>query len=71
MTDRFHPAVQQVVDVASRKGVTLDIRLLPATTHTVAQAAAALDVQLGQLVESLVFVAPRPNRRLVPVVCLV
>lgn len=71
MTDRFHPAVQQVVDVASRKGVALDIQLLPATTHTAAQAAAALDVQLGQIVKSLVFVALRPDGRVVPVVRLV
>lgn len=71
MTDLLHPAIQRVVDVASRKGVALDIRLMPATTHTAAEAAAALDAELGQIVKSLVFVAPRPDGRLVPVVCLV
>ena len=71
MTDLLHPAIQRVVEVASRKGVALDIRLMPATTHTAEEAAAALDAELGQIVKSLVFVAPRPDGRLIPVVCLV
>jgi len=71
VTDLLHPAIQRVVEVASRKGVALDIRLMPATTHTAEEAAAALDAELGQIVKSLVFVAPRPDGRLIPVVCLV
>jgi len=69
--DLSHPAIQRVVEVASRKGVVLDIRFLPATTHTAAEAAAAVEAELGQIVKSLVFVAPRPDGRLIPFVCLV
>jgi prolyl-tRNA editing enzyme YbaK/EbsC (Cys-tRNA(Pro) deacylase) len=71
MTDLSHPAIRRVVDVASRKGVALDIKLIPGSTHTAEAAAAAVDAELGQIVKSLVFVAPRPDGRLAPVVCLV
>lgn len=71
VTDLSHPAVQRVVEVASRKGVALDIRLMPDSTRTAEDAAAALDADLGQIVKSLVFVAPRPDGRLAPIVCLV
>ncbi|MGD0123390.1 MAG: YbaK/EbsC family protein [Candidatus Limnocylindrales bacterium] len=71
MTDISHPAIQRLVDIASRKGVTLDIRLMPDSTPTVEAAAAAVDADLGQIVKSLVFVADRPHGRLAPVVCLV
>ncbi len=71
MTELSHPAIQRVVEVASRKGVALDIRLLPNSTHSAEEAAAAVDAELGQIVKSLVFVAPRPEGRLVPIVCLV
>ncbi len=60
-----------MVDVASRKGVALDIRFMPDSTHTAEQAAAVVDVDLGQIVKSLVFVAPRPEGRLATIVCLV
>jgi prolyl-tRNA editing enzyme YbaK/EbsC (Cys-tRNA(Pro) deacylase) len=71
VTDLSHPAIKRVVEVASRKGVALDIRLVPDSTHTPEEIAAAVDGELGQIVKSLVFVAPRPDGRLVPVVCLV
>ena len=71
MTDLADPGIQRLVEVAARKGVTLDIRLMPASTHTADEAAAVVDAQLGQIVKSLVFVAPRPDSRLVPIVCLV
>jgi prolyl-tRNA editing enzyme YbaK/EbsC (Cys-tRNA(Pro) deacylase) len=71
VTDLSHPGIQRVVEVASRKGVALDIRLLPASTHTPEETAAILDAHIGQIVKSLVFVAPRPDGRLVPIVCLV
>jgi prolyl-tRNA editing enzyme YbaK/EbsC (Cys-tRNA(Pro) deacylase) len=71
MTDLSHAGIQRVVEVASRKGVELDIRLVPDSTHTPEEIAAAVDGELGQIVKSLVFVAPRPDGRLVPVVCLV
>lgn len=66
-----HPAIQRVVDVASRKGVTLDIRLMPDSAHTAEAVAAAVDAELGQIVKSLVFVTERPHGKLAPVVCLV
>ena len=71
MTEFSHPAIQRVVEVASRKGVALDIRLVPDSTHTAEEVAAAVDAELGQIVKCLVFVAPRPDGQLVPVVCLV
>jgi prolyl-tRNA editing enzyme YbaK/EbsC (Cys-tRNA(Pro) deacylase) len=71
VTDLSHPGIQRVIEVASRKGVTLDIQLMPDSTHTAAEAAAVVDAKVGQIVKSLVFVASRPEGRLQPVVCLV
>jgi prolyl-tRNA editing enzyme YbaK/EbsC (Cys-tRNA(Pro) deacylase) len=71
VTDLSHPGIQRVIEVASRKGVALDIRLMPETTHTAADAAAVVDADLGQIVKSIVFVAARPEGRLLPIVCLV
>ena len=53
-----HPAIQRVLDAAARKGVTLEVIQFDESTHTAAEAAAALDVELGQIVKSLVFVIP-------------
>ena len=39
--------------------------------RNVEEVAAAVDADAGQIVKSLVFVAPRPEGRLIPVVCLV
>jgi prolyl-tRNA editing enzyme YbaK/EbsC (Cys-tRNA(Pro) deacylase) len=44
---------------------------MPNSTHTAEDAAAALDSEVGQIVKSLVYVAPRPDGRLAPIVCLV
>lgn len=71
MADLSQPGIKRVVDAASRKGVTLDIRFMPETTHTAEEAAAAVDADLGQIVKSLVFVAPRPEGRLALLICLV
>jgi len=65
-----HPATQRVLEAAARKGVTLDIRVFPETTHTAADAAAAVGAELGQIVKSLVFVAPDGDG-LEPILCLV
>jgi prolyl-tRNA editing enzyme YbaK/EbsC (Cys-tRNA(Pro) deacylase) len=62
--------IQRVVDAASRKGVELDIRVFADSTHTAAEAAAAVGAELGQIVKSLVFVAARPEGD-VPLLCLV
>jgi Cys-tRNA(Pro) deacylase len=66
-----HPGVQRVLDAAARKGVTLDIRVFTESTHTAEEAAAAVGAELGQIVKSLVFVAPDDDAQLVPIVCLV
>jgi prolyl-tRNA editing enzyme YbaK/EbsC (Cys-tRNA(Pro) deacylase) len=71
MSDLSHPAIKRVVEVASRKGMALDIRLMPESTHTAEEAAAVVDAEIGQIVKSIVFVAPRPEGRLLPIVVLV
>jgi prolyl-tRNA editing enzyme YbaK/EbsC (Cys-tRNA(Pro) deacylase) len=65
------PAVRRVREAAARQGVTLDIVVFDESTHTAADAAAALRVELGQIVKSLVFVAPAGAGGLVPLICLV
>ena len=57
-----HPAVQRVLAAALRKGITLEIVSFDESTHTAEQAAAAVGAELGQIVKSLVFVAPRAGR---------
>ena len=57
MPSASHPAHQRVQDAAERKGVTLEIVLFSESTHTAADAAAAVGAELGQIVKSLVFVA--------------
>jgi prolyl-tRNA editing enzyme YbaK/EbsC (Cys-tRNA(Pro) deacylase) len=71
MTDLPNPGPQRLVEVASRKGVTLDIRTLPRAARTAAEAAMAIGADLGQMVRSVMLVAPRPGGRLLPIVCLV
>lgn len=66
-----HPAIQRVLDAAARKGVSLDIRVFEESTHTAAEAAAAVGAELGQIVKSLVFVAPNDDGGLEPILCLV
>jgi prolyl-tRNA editing enzyme YbaK/EbsC (Cys-tRNA(Pro) deacylase) len=66
-----HPGIQRVLDAAARKGVTLDIRVFAESTHTAEEAAAAVGAELGQIVKSLVFVAPDDDAELVPILCLV
>jgi prolyl-tRNA editing enzyme YbaK/EbsC (Cys-tRNA(Pro) deacylase) len=70
VTDLSSPAIQRVVGAAARKGVALDIRSLPHSVRTVEEAAAALGAEVGQIVKTHVFVAPRPANALAPVVCL-
>ena len=66
-----HPGIRRVLEAAARKGVVLDVTVFDQSTHTAADAAAALDVELGQIVKSLVFVAPGADGELEPIVCLV
>ena len=65
-----HPAVRRVVDAAARKGVTLEVTVFEESTHTAQEAAAAVGAELGQIVKSLVFVAPGDDG-LEPVLALI
>lgn len=65
------PAIQRVVDAAARRGVTLDVTVFDESTHTAAEAAAAVGAEIGQIVKSLVFVAPRQDAEPEPILCLV
>jgi prolyl-tRNA editing enzyme YbaK/EbsC (Cys-tRNA(Pro) deacylase) len=64
-------AIQRVLDAATRKGVTLEVTVFDQSTHTAEEAATALGAELGQIVKSLVFVAPADGGGLEPIVCLV
>jgi len=66
-----HPAVRRVLDAAARKGVTLEVVAFDESTHTAQDAATAVGADLGQIVKSLVFVAPHEDGRQEPIVCLV
>ena len=65
-----HVAIQRVRDAAERKGVSLDITVFDQSTHTAEEAAAAVGAELGQIVKSLVFVAPGDDGP-EPILCLV
>ena len=66
-----HPAIRRVVDAAARMAVTLEVTTFEESTHTAEEAARALGAELGQIVKSLVFVAPGPDGSTEPVLCLV
>lgn len=66
-----HPAVQRVLDVAAKKGVTLEVTVFTDSTHTAGDAARALGAELAQIVKSLVFVSAGEDGELEPIVCLV
>jgi prolyl-tRNA editing enzyme YbaK/EbsC (Cys-tRNA(Pro) deacylase) len=63
--------IQRVLDAASRKGVDLDVKVFDQSTHTAEEAAAAVGAELGQIVKSLVFVAPADDGELELILCLV
>jgi prolyl-tRNA editing enzyme YbaK/EbsC (Cys-tRNA(Pro) deacylase) len=63
--------IQRVLDAAARKGVTLEVTVFSESTHTAEEAAAAVGAGLGQIVKSLVFVAPRVDGPAEPILCLV
>jgi prolyl-tRNA editing enzyme YbaK/EbsC (Cys-tRNA(Pro) deacylase) len=67
----LHPAVARVVEAAARKGVTLDVHVFEDSTHTAAEAAAAVGADLGQIVKSLIFVVDTDDGRPRTYVCLV
>lgn len=69
-TEPAHPSIQRVLDAAARKGVTIDVTRFSESTHTAAEAAAAVGAELGQIVKSLVFVVPAADG-LEALLCLV
>ncbi len=58
MPNDAHPANQRVRAAAERRGVSIEIVSFDESTHTAQEAADAIGVQLGQIVKSLVFMAP-------------
>jgi prolyl-tRNA editing enzyme YbaK/EbsC (Cys-tRNA(Pro) deacylase) len=66
-----HSGIQRVLEAAARKGVTLDIHVFDESTHTAEEAAAAVGAEIGQIVKSLVFVAPGDGGGLEPILCLI
>jgi Cys-tRNA(Pro) deacylase len=50
-----HPNVERVVAAATERGLEVEIREFPDGTRTAAEAAAAIGVEVGQIVKSLVF----------------
>jgi prolyl-tRNA editing enzyme YbaK/EbsC (Cys-tRNA(Pro) deacylase) len=65
-----HPSVRRVLAAATRKGINLDIVAFDESTHTAQEAALAVGGELGQIVKSLVFLAPTDEGPQ-PIVCLV
>jgi prolyl-tRNA editing enzyme YbaK/EbsC (Cys-tRNA(Pro) deacylase) len=53
-----HPAHLRVRDAAAKRGVTIEVVTFDESTHTAQEAADAIGVELGQIVKSLVFMAP-------------
>jgi prolyl-tRNA editing enzyme YbaK/EbsC (Cys-tRNA(Pro) deacylase) len=70
-----HPANERVRAAAAQRGVAIEIVAFAASTHTAGEAAAAIGVQLGQIVKSLVFMGPvdpaRDEAGLEPLIALV
>ncbi len=54
MTD-LHPNAQRVADAARGFGLEIAVRTFPEGTKTAADAAAAIGVEVGQIVKSLIF----------------
>lgn len=51
----LHPNARRVQDAAAALGLAIEVRRFPEGTKTAADAAAAIGVQIGQIVKSLVF----------------
>ena len=58
MPSDAHPANERVRAYAEQRGVTVEITTFDESTHTAQEAAEAIGVALGQIVKSLVFMAP-------------
>ena len=75
MSSDLHPANERVRAYAQQRGVNIEITIFDESTHTAQEAAEAIGVAIGQIVKSLVFMAPldpaQADGELVPVVALV
>lgn len=75
MPNDVQPANERVRAYAEQRGVSIEITAFDESTHTAQEAADAIGVALGQIVKSLVFMAPvdpaDPDGALLPVVALV
>ncbi len=75
MPTSARPAHEHVREAARRHGVEIKVVTFDASTHTAQEAADAIGVRLGQIVKSLVFMAPvdpaRDDGELEPVIALV
>ena len=75
MSSDLQPANERVRAYAQQRGVDIEITAFDESTHTAQEAADAIGVSLGQIVKSLVFMAPadpaQADGELVPVVALV
>jgi prolyl-tRNA editing enzyme YbaK/EbsC (Cys-tRNA(Pro) deacylase) len=58
MPNDAHLANARVCAAAEQRGVTIEVVSFDESTHTAEEAAAAIGVELGQIVKSLVFMAP-------------
>jgi prolyl-tRNA editing enzyme YbaK/EbsC (Cys-tRNA(Pro) deacylase) len=72
MVDLGDPSIKHLLEVAARKGVSLDIRPLRAATPTPTpeQIASKVGCEVGQVAISRVCVAPLPRGILKSIVCL-
>ncbi len=61
MDSGLHRNAQHVQRAAEAAGLTIDIRTFPEGTKTAADAAAAIGVEIGQIVKSLVFAVGDPG----------
>ena len=75
MSGDAHPAHRRVREAAAKRGVTIEVVTFDESTHTAHEAADAIGVELGQIVKSVVFMAPadpaREDSGLEPVIALV
>ena len=55
MTAELHPNARRVISAAGERGLEIEVRRFPDGTKTAADAAAAIGVEVGQIVKSLVF----------------
>jgi prolyl-tRNA editing enzyme YbaK/EbsC (Cys-tRNA(Pro) deacylase) len=61
----LHPTAAKVQERLRERGLDVDVRELAASTRTVGEAAAAVGVETGRIVKSLVFTSPAGDHALV------